>query len=304
MGKYKYDFIVSGSESLLGAMVKELKDLGYTQSTRGYSRENPILYIFGNNGCESEDTVYNFFDSAGLLKGIYSPEKVEYTLPQDWDEVLKLASTPYKVVPKYKVGDWLYWNDENKDTVFRIKSLNSYEVVIEWFDGGKQHETEYSVIPDFVRLATASEIDSYLRKILRSKFETGDHFIGVEELSKKDSCYDEMWKKSNAQFGSILTYDPKTDTMYSKGYGVYIVYKNGKFAEKTQKLPKLHNYDGKTDGTFITYGCKKIKKTDVALLNTYLLDVQTRTGYKIDVVVDGYTIKAKDIQEIVSSFLK
>lgn len=257
MGNYKNDFKVTGSKSLLNAFTEELHSLGYTQSPYSNARlvDATGVSIYGWNGVGKNPSVYTFDLGESSMYKILS-------LPSDWDEALKLASE--KKYEEYKVGDYIMWPASSTRQVYRVTAKNGNQFTATSLDG--KISSSYDSPHFQSRIATPEEVKSTLIKF--SPFKYSDKFKGLRNVA-----YGEILEhpketsrsnyKTDGTIGSYYFYNSKTDTLYSAGFGVYVVYEKGVWATKLDALPKISGYEGKIENGKVIYGCQSFDALEV-----------------------------------------
>jgi len=214
-------FKITGSEALLGAIGKELINLGYTTELES-STVNP-LYIANSYSCP--ETIGQYKD---LFYGnITSKWDVTFNLPSQYNEALAFAkeqlSDKYWVKePKFKVGDMVIVVPSDNTFsaypraigyIFKLHSDN-------FDDNGKLHKVFCEVNQKFIinyrekdiRLATPEEVKAFEEKS-KPKFKVGDWII--YDGNHKSGLYQLKEKRVDGGFND--TNDQYRDTTHS-GY--------------------------------------------------------------------------------------
>ncbi len=296
MGKYKYDFVVKGSPVLLEAFTKELNDLGYKCLTV----DGEDLHVFGHDNSPIYDSsCYGYFSIKNINYNQSPKNKLIYSLPSDWDEALKLAGEKREEENRWKVGQWLEWK-KGTDYVYRVIEANDDFFKIEWWNNVERLTTSYFNSDRNFKLSTPNKIKTYLSSQL--KLTVGDALIGVRPV-KKGEYNGERTIVTNypmtGKMGNSGYYNEITDTLYTDGYGVYIVYEKGVFCKKEDSLPKLHNYDGKIIDSYVTYGCKSVHKSKISKILETIKCFNGDGNLKITgIEFDGYLISVDKLNEI------
>lgn len=76
---------------------------------------------------------------------------------------------------------------------------------------------------------------NYLVKEAKKRFALGAKFIGLRDVKKDEDrgngeTVGTDYSADRGQFGDSFSYNYKTDTLYSSGYGVYVIYEKGTWA--------------------------------------------------------------------------
>lgn len=153
-----------------------------------------------------------------------------------------------------KVGDWVYFTGKGGfitphwkiGIMGRIKNIESTgRIELEDFEGSNH-------ISGF-RLATNDEIKEHLINVAKDKgFAYGANFIAVrdtlpnKELRSNGSLYNGTYSKEEGRVGRLYIYNPQTDTLTTSGFGLFVVYSQGKWAtlKDKKKTITLHHYNG------------------------------------------------------------
>lgn len=305
MGKYKNDFIVEGSASLINAFAQELDILGgfTVDPTIG---DGTAIEVFGWNGYDTAPSVYR-----KASKGVHawSKDNKRFQFPKQWDEALLFAAELPVVEPKYKVGDWLNWNNlykEEDKQLYRIKYLSDYNITIDYWstDTGKYGAVSYSLshVKHHMKLATQSQIEDHLKVIADFLFPEDSHFTSVRDYNKKEVNRHTLASSESAKSGrrgSSLSYIKENDTLYSLGFGVHVIYEKGVWATKKNNFPVIEGYIGEDSGALLNYGCKSFGKKDViALVNQIAVFNKNHTSKLTSIEIDGIKVLLKDLEQI------
>ena len=232
MKQFKNKFAVKGDKFLLQAMKEALIEIGHKWDEK-YPYKSDITHIIVNGFGGDSECGYN--QSAGYSK--------EYTLPQDWEEVIALASEVINPIPryvkllpnfdsnhtgeifdtseplpKYKLWDWKSWDKVfiNYSHSFQEVSLEEYETFLLEKEI-KQYGLE---IGDFVNIIDeddskgwykGGEFESLLswtkhQKILEFKLIGKSLYLKLNGNSSgwvKASCTEKVKKFKTLAFGDI-----------------------------------------------------------------------------------------------------
>lgn len=292
MGKYKNDFEVIGSKSLLAAFIEELKTLGYSKSdSREYVSDR--INVYGWNGFKEGKSTY-------AQHGKFSNEV--YELPTQWNLALKKASELYVEERIIKDGDWVKWTDGNLYKLKRISGDN-YNMLSWHSTVGFTECKDYYVnlIRDKSTPVTSEEIKEWLIKYFNTLgYEYSDRFLALRDTVKDEfeDCSD--YKCDKAGVGRHFAYNPVTDTLYNLGYnGRFVVYERGQWINRKGHFPKLHNYSPIISDVNVQYGCKVVKKNAIKKLNQMIEDFNKDSDVKItSVEFDDYLVDTKNIKII------
>jgi hypothetical protein len=153
-------------------------------------------------------------------------------------ELVSRADQPIEV----KRGKWYYINGPYKGVAL-VKSVEGIKTRTYCcaFTNGDVHENGWDETSRFTRLATAEEIKQGLIAITYKKgFKTGLEFEGLRDVDAKEKVTpDEIcgtnYSKHKAMFSNNFYYNINTDTFYTYGYGVYVVYSQNNWASTTRK---------------------------------------------------------------------
>ena len=156
MKKFKNNFAVTGSVTLLEAFEKELKEIGYINVTPTHT------YEFVTDNFRHELEPYILINDYGRY-GIHN-HHVEYenllTLPQDWNEAIELANETREFLFKTEDGVDIYEGDKlyyvssyhdiigpvDTNTSFSAKRIfSSYQAAQQWIKENKPKEEQYKV---------------------------------------------------------------------------------------------------------------------------------------------------------------
>lgn len=236
--------------------------------------------------------------------------------------VLDLWFEPVYAQDEFKVGDWVYIKHSGKhiDGVYDINTNNpvrilKYKENITTYDhrlagaydsyclfedviGNKalfNAETEVNYI---VRKATEEEIKSYLVDTAVSKgFNHGVKFQGVRNITPTD-LYGKNFTTNNTYLAeeakcsnvADFCYNPKTDTLTTYGFGVFVVYEGGVWATiipQEKVISVGGKFDVKIKDGKIWHGASNI--------TSFVKDMMIYFN-KIEFNLGGYTATIADIQ--------
>jgi hypothetical protein len=147
----KTEFTVDGPKSLKSAIIEELKDRGYKE----FSTDTP-KYILKDNERLAFDTKNEIYQA----KFNGTPD---FTLPQDWDQVIKILSKD-----NIKVGDYVVCLEDSTgfthDKLYKVKNPNGDfgNILIERDDNGSRTNGWHK---QYFRKATLEEIEKHINRV-------------------------------------------------------------------------------------------------------------------------------------------
>jgi hypothetical protein len=134
-----------------------------------------------------------------------------------------------------------YGGQFTRGKVYKIHSKTKDKINIEEDDGGELNGLHKS----YFGPSTHKEIKNYLIEEAKKRgFLQGEQFIALRDTIPGDvidtttiatSCNGEYHKKA-AIVGGSFAYNGNTDTLYTTGYGIYVVYEKGKWADVGEKV--------------------------------------------------------------------
>ena len=303
MGKYKNNFVVEGSKILIEAFSKHLDSLdGFRRDLDG---DGTAIEVFGWNGYSTARSVYRI-----STKGVYALGMERFQLPEQWNEAVKFASELAE--PEFKMGQWLDWYNNyetGKKQLYRICSVTPERIGIEWWSAtdGRKDSTTFTIDDARSRavLATEIQIAEYMKVIANFLFPHDEYFTSVRPYVKGEVEKRFTLAKSQAvkegRRGSSLEYIKDTDTLYSLGYGIHVLYEKGIWATKRveYKLPEISEYIGTVKGNILTYGCKSFHIPHVLDMINKIEYFNTQHASKVtSIEIDGKRISIKELEQI------
>lgn len=175
------------------------------------------------------------------------------------DEILEAHERYIKEYPlisteaiKLEEGKWYI----TSSSVLKFKSIDFEQRVSTSIGYFKASDTIYDTFnthfcnkTDILRLATYEEIKETLIQISKhKKFVHNTRFIGLRDVSRSETVDSLSGRDSStsyyakdSQVGDSFYYNMNTDTLYTGGYGLHIIYENGNWAEFTKKIDDLLN---------------------------------------------------------------
>lgn len=221
--------------------VKYLRGLGYKVQKK---KNNRVIRSYLSNyfDVKANDSFKYFYQA--------SPKEKILTLPQDWDKLIEY--TKKELVPdknsKFEIGKW-YYSEKHAIPI-------RFDVPVS------------PVIPEACRIATEEEISNFLVEEAKCKgFVEDAKFTALRDTKRGEvnmasgtTCGN--YEKSRGKIGDSWDYRIDTDTLYIIGYGRYVVYEKGEWAEIDKpisiggyKLRKCKEKDLWNFGCYSFYEC-------------------------------------------------
>ncbi len=163
----------------------------------------------------------------------------------------------FKEEEEFIKGEWLYAKENSYELLFRfdtlIDNMLSTKEGYQIFESGDiscEAAEKYAYKSRNVVKATKEQIEKVLLAVAKHK----GFVIGVE--------YKNATKCSGSHYSKLKAYPKYVENteQFTDGNGGSI-YDGGKWAEIIKlALPKVNNYEGKDDGSTVTYGCAKFSR--------------------------------------------
>lgn len=286
----KWSLDIKGSPTLIEAISKEFKKLGYT-----IEAQQPI---------ESCGSITSYIDTGEFT---IRKTKLEFgdaesqfykqlNLPENWNEALSLAAETIEEPLKPEIDKWYTFKDkpENVFYVTSVESLTCYGYGFSngaWFSYLSQ-DSGYCACNSRswkkVRLATDKEVAQALIQ------EAGKRGF-VKGVTITRTGINSKFTFPPKPINGELTYFPGRNILDAReGH----VFDNGKWAEIQNSKLQIHGYDVEVEPGIIKVGCKKFEYSD--LYNLYHL--LNSFNFKINLNVDGCKVTKGMLKEIIDFY--